>query len=815
MIRQRQALFLDVALVEGNVDLEELPSTLSPSLDVAGATVGSVPPFYHWPTALSKDEMSVGVRAMDEKYATKCLEKMEHAMLNITLAGYADGPVQQTFTSTKYYESLHENTFENVESLIFAQVHKTDSGSTQAQRTHHQILVRGQSPKLPSKAHVLAQVMHHTLGLFVKDVNEAVLMREVWGAVANIAAVVENLSIHQGYDPDSKEYTDPGWKTPKTKTRAWRIQDDKDFGATLKRCRRCACEKPFHEPDAALEHLQKHAEAEATLLESTMAGAGAGAILDRAIEEARKIYEELKELADGVRNEKGDLSDLYSFPRKLLEALHRLIVFYFAVERSLHFTEECFNETKKGGYQDYPYTDAGLEILNGFRESAKSFVLQAREELCDMVRSTTPNDTMERLSWGADSISKTQLVTIYLTVLDDATYPADLPSRRDLYPYERLLLNSCLDNLALNREENDDQIRRCGPLSNNTKQSAEINEDHGKFILVFTVMTVIFLPLSFVTSYLGMNTSDIRDMENKQSLFWEIALPLTAGIMAIMLAIAYNGDEIRDYADSLYRAVTGRQGRRLSARRISVLQRKRAAKGSADSATPLIMADDAEYLAPQVRPDYEAMHNNAWDRTRKTMQTHVIINNAQYREEFDSLPQTRLARSSRITALERRAFPEAVPYAEPISYTESPFEHSVPPLKIFTRTPMSQKLVLQNSYSRHDRTPPPPPPPPPSSPPPSPPPPPPPPREQLTFIRIHKKHIVPSVLNAAHLPWAYDDMDPEYIIIRRNLQQWETDKLFEQSKDVIEGWRKSDARAIGGYGGARVGSEYVWTSKKE
>lgn len=101
---------------------------------------------------------------------------------------------------------------------------------------------------------------------------------------------------------------------------------------------------------------------------------------------------------------------------------------------------------------------------------------------------------------------QTRLVTNYMALLDDATYPVDLPTRRALFPYERVLLNSCLDNLALTREEYEDQIRRCGPLSNSTKQSAEITEeDHGKAILVFTIVTVIFLPLSFVTSFLGMN----------------------------------------------------------------------------------------------------------------------------------------------------------------------------------------------------------------------------------------------------------------------------------------------------------------------
>lgn len=56
-------------------------------------------------------------------------------------------------------------------------------------------------------------------------------------------------------------------------------------------------------------------------------------------------------------------------------------------------------------------------------------------------------------------------------------------------------------------------------------------ESNSKAITIFTIVTVIFLPLSFVTSYLGMNSVDIRDGTFKQSLFWIIALPSAAGLI--------------------------------------------------------------------------------------------------------------------------------------------------------------------------------------------------------------------------------------------------------------------------------------------
>jgi Mg2+ and Co2+ transporter CorA len=55
--------------------------------------------------------------------------------------------------------------------------------------------------------------------------------------------------------------------------------------------------------------------------------------------------------------------------------------------------------------------------------------------------------------------------------------------------------------------------------------------------LIFTIVTVIFLPLSFVTGYLGMNVEDIRNVRNKQGIFWIIALPITGSIFVAITVL--------------------------------------------------------------------------------------------------------------------------------------------------------------------------------------------------------------------------------------------------------------------------------------
>lgn len=66
-------------------------------------------------------------------------------------------------------------------------------------------------------------------------------------------------------------------------------------------------------------------------------------------------------------------------------------------------------------------------------------------------------------------------------------------------------------------------------------------ESNNKAIIVFTVVTIIFLPLSFVTSYLGMNTSDLRNMKSGQTLFWAIGAPVAFVTLSVALVAAFYG----------------------------------------------------------------------------------------------------------------------------------------------------------------------------------------------------------------------------------------------------------------------------------
>jgi hypothetical protein len=82
-------------------------------------------------------------------------------------------------------------------------------------------------------------------------------------------------------------------------------------------------------------------------------------------------------------------------------------------------------------------------------------------------------------------------------------------------------------------------------LLNRTIQLVNIRlEDHGKAILVFTIVTIVFLPLSFVSSFFGMNTVDIREMTSTQGIFWIVSSCLTVAVVGFAIFLAFYGGAI-------------------------------------------------------------------------------------------------------------------------------------------------------------------------------------------------------------------------------------------------------------------------------
>ncbi|KAI9663856.1 MAG: hypothetical protein M1821_007346 [Bathelium mastoideum] len=118
----------------------------------------------------------------------------------------------------------------------------------------------------------------------------------------------------------------------------------------------------------------------------------------------------------------------------------------------------------------------------------------------------------------------------------------------------QLSANTQLDPLAqliANLEQELLDLQDLRDNSNNlvtrTVQLVNIRlEDHGKAILVFTMVTIIFLPLSFVSSFFGMNVVDIRNMSQNQGLFWIVAASVTVGVVGFSMLLAFYSTSISE-----------------------------------------------------------------------------------------------------------------------------------------------------------------------------------------------------------------------------------------------------------------------------
>ncbi|KAL7914047.1 hypothetical protein GGI35DRAFT_439276 [Trichoderma velutinum] len=135
-----------------------------------------------------------------------------------------------------------------------------------------------------------------------------------------------------------------------------------------------------------------------------------------------------------------------------------------------------------------------------------------------------------------------------LTVIDPLTSRYTTETRFREFRAEVQYGNVQLHQLIDRRREIDNLATRLWILKDQVKQTIEImEEDHGKAIRVFTVVTLFFLPLSFVSSFLGMNTVDVRDTNRDQQIFWITGVPITVIVLSLAWIYGYKGEEIRDW----------------------------------------------------------------------------------------------------------------------------------------------------------------------------------------------------------------------------------------------------------------------------
>jgi Mg2+ and Co2+ transporter CorA len=150
--------------------------------------------------------------------------------------------------------------------------------------------------------------------------------------------------------------------------------------------------------------------------------------------------------------------------------------------------------------------------------------------------------------------AQAKVIEDYLAVLRPNSFRITSESRISIHAFEQTLAERVCGRLDTQEEDIKELENQVNRLLVQTNMSVEIlDDDHGKAILVFTIVTLVFLPLSFVTGYLGMNTVDIRNSNIGQGIYWAIALPVTGLVVLLALLVAYKYDDMREGVDGLKR----------------------------------------------------------------------------------------------------------------------------------------------------------------------------------------------------------------------------------------------------------------------
>lgn len=129
--------------------------------------------------------------------------------------------------------------------------------------------------------------------------------------------------------------------------------------------------------------------------------------------------------------------------------------------------------------------------------------------------------------------------------LNPASFNIPSTARKMRFDFEKKGIERIL---VANRE----QLKNCAELKERTKTLAVQNvhlvetmqDDNGRAIFIFTFITVLFLPLTFIAGVFGMNLVGISDTTSTSLHFWEIALPVTGGIIVLCAAVIVWGERI-------------------------------------------------------------------------------------------------------------------------------------------------------------------------------------------------------------------------------------------------------------------------------
>lgn len=133
----------------------------------------------------------------------------------------------------------------------------------------------------------------------------------------------------------------------------------------------------------------------------------------------------------------------------------------------------------------------------------------------------------------------------FRTCLDPKEFKRPSIARRMRFKFEK----SGIERVSTHIQE---QRRYCKELRDRAKVLEDRNvrlvetlaDDNSRVIFIFTFITILFLPLSFVATFFGMNVQGISSTTSTTSHFWYIGAPLTGGILVICMIFVFKGEDV-------------------------------------------------------------------------------------------------------------------------------------------------------------------------------------------------------------------------------------------------------------------------------
>ena len=460
--RAAQLVSIGIELPGPRSDEDSTPEPAAVSSPIA------VPPFFHWEQSKTNNlahriGKAVVSGASEKDRSIVCLEYVGKIMMSRYLA-HSESPVEDAFTSTNYYYLLPEKLYAGVSTRVSELQDLINTTSPpESGSVNHKMIVSTHRRSILIRSVEFFNTVRKTLDLFVDDLDSSSVLQKLSSALQNLHEHVMTIERRGPIEPDPEEYINSQWEHPDMKKRAWSIRTSawevpsslpdsrKILQRSVLRCRRCR--GPFESAKSAMTHLVRHVkkysagnahpdadipsytELQAWIINSVqyrreLTNASALVILTHASEISEDLFRRLRKLAEGVQNEDGQMSSLYTLPQKLINAFRKIVVFYLAIERALYENGQAYKlevrNQSSHRLTNAPYAPRDVEVLKRFGWSARQSLIRARFRLCEMARPESPLNLRKHLSVGPEYMCLWVIRRLLMTPLEQSKTIGDM-----------------------------------------------------------------------------------------------------------------------------------------------------------------------------------------------------------------------------------------------------------------------------------------------------------------------------------------------------------------------------------------------------